>query len=126
MGCIISRFTLQAGKFGIEENETFRRLQAELMAVQRNALQREEETNRIIHHQKAENEKIKHDFAARIRNLNNQIHTHSKNGQLVSESELSAVHRVKDLEKQVLFPLCNISPILVIADHYIRALSIPS
>jgi len=86
----------------MEENETFRRLQAELMAVQRNALQRDEETNRIIHHLKVENEKIKHESATRIRNLNHRIQSQAKSGHSISDSELSALNRVKDLEKQVM------------------------
>lgn len=86
----------------MEENETFRRMQAELVAVQRQAHQKEEETNRIIHHLKVENEKIKHESVTRIRNLKQQIQTRAQSDHSISESELSAVNRVKDLEKQVI------------------------
>ncbi|KAG0556351.1 hypothetical protein KC19_11G046800 [Ceratodon purpureus] len=92
---------LQVTKSGMEENETFRRMQAELVAVQRQAHQKEEETNRIIHHLKVENEKIKHESVTRIRNLKQQIQTRAQSDHSISESELSAVNRVKDLEKQL-------------------------
>ena len=91
----------QAAKSGMEENESFRRMQAELAAVQRHAQQRDEETSRIIHHLKVENEKIKHESTTRIRNLKQQIQTRAQGVHSISESELAALNRVKDLEKQV-------------------------
>lgn len=85
----------------MEENETVRRMQTELVMVQRHDKQREEETNRIIHHLKVENDKIKHESVIRIRNLKQQIQTRAQRGHSISESELSALNRVKDLEQQV-------------------------
>ena len=77
-----------------QENETIRRMQAEFQG-------REEEANRVIHHLRVENEKIKHESVTRIRSLKQQFQTRAHSAHSVSESELAALNRVKELEKQV-------------------------
>lgn len=83
------------------ENDKFRRLQMELVSIQRQALQKDEETNKILHRLKVENDKIKSETATRIRNLKQQTQAQAQNGHSVSENERAALNRVKDLEKQV-------------------------
>ncbi|XP_024359209.1 uncharacterized protein [Physcomitrium patens] len=92
---------LEMSKSCVGENDKFRRLQMELVSIQRQALQKDEETNKILHRLKVENDKIKSETATRIRNLKQQTQAQAQNGHSVSENERAAMNRVKDLEKQL-------------------------
>lgn len=91
----------QVSKSGIGEGEKIRRLQAELVAVQRQAFHKEEETSKMIHHMKLENDKLKHESVVRVQKLKQQLEAQNQ-APPVSEAEQTAINRVKDLEKQVI------------------------
>jgi hypothetical protein len=88
-------------KLGSEESIRVQRLQSELVVLQRQIAQKDEEYNKKCTVVKQELDKLKSDYAACTQSCK-QLRLQAQSGNVPSESEQSAVNRIKDLEKQVL------------------------
>jgi len=88
-------------KLGSEESIRVQRLQSEMVALQRQIAQKDEEYNKKCTVVKQELDKLKSDYAACSQSCK-QLRLQAQSGNVPSESEQSAVNRIKDLEKQVL------------------------
>ncbi|CAK9872896.1 unnamed protein product [Sphagnum jensenii] len=90
----------QVPKLGSEESIRVQLLQSELVALQRQVTQKDEEYNKKCSVVKQELDKLKSDYAACTQSCK-QLRLQAQSGNVPSESEQSAVNRIKDLEKQV-------------------------
>ncbi|CAM6049700.1 unnamed protein product [Sphagnum compactum] len=90
----------QVPKLGSEESIRVQRLQSEPVALQRQIAQKDEEYNKKCTVVKQELDKLKSDYAACTQSCK-QLRLQAQSGNVPSESEQSAVNRIKDLEKQV-------------------------
>jgi hypothetical protein len=94
---------MQVSKAELEAIDEVQQLRAELVAAQRHAILKDEETNRILHNMKLEMDKLRHESSARIRNLKQQMQAQAHQSATGTGGEMS---RVKELEKQVDF-ICH-------------------
>lgn len=89
---------IQVSKAELEAIDEVQQLRAELVAAQRHAILKDEETNRILHNMKLEMDKLRHESSTRIRNLKQQMQAQAHQSATGTGGEMS---RVKELEKQV-------------------------
>ena len=106
----------------MEAIDEVQQLRAELVAAQRHAILKDEETNRILHNMKLEMDKLRHESSTRIRNLKQQMQAQAHQSATGTGGEMS---RVKELEKQVDFLLSSknypgLAILVIRSDHYIR------
>lgn len=89
---------IQVSKAEMEAHDEVQQLRAELVAAQRHAIHKDEETTRILHNMKLEMDKLRHESSTRIRNLKQQMQAQAHQSATGTGGEMS---RVKELEKQV-------------------------